>query len=217
MNPPTTKQRELARWYDRQLAQLYPDATCELHHADAFQLLVATILSAQCTDVRVNAVTPGLFARWPDAASMAQAEVNELEQVIHSTGFYRNKAKAILAASRLIVQQFGGQVPSTMPQLLLLPGVARKTANVVLGNAYGKSEGVVVDTHVQRLAQRLGLTRQHEPGKIEQVLMSLFPRESWTMLSHRLIWHGRRVCAARSPACDRCALAERCPKKPSRK
>lgn len=210
-------QRELAHWYGDKLARLYPQATCELNHADAFQLLVATILSAQCTDVRVNMVTPSLFARWPNASAMARANLSELEQAIHSTGFYRNKAKAILQTSRLIVETFGGQVPSTMQELLTLPGVARKTANVVLGNAFGQSQGVVVDTHVQRLAQRLGLTRHHAPAKVESALMELFPADQWTVLSHRLIWHGRRVCMARNPACDRCGLAERCLRQIARK
>jgi endonuclease-3 len=190
----------------------YPDATCALHHTNAFQLLVATILSAQCTDVRVNQVTPALFARYPGPREFAAAPLPEVEGAIRSTGFYHNKAKAIVGASRLLVEKFSGQVPRTMEELLELPGVARKTANVVLGNAFGQNQGVVVDTHVARLAVRLGLTRQKEPAKIERDLMAMFPRQDWTMLAHLLIFHGRQVCTARRPACDRCVLNEVCPK-----
>ena len=202
----------LARWYDGKLAEIYPDARCALNHRNAFELLVSTILSAQCTDVRVNMVSPNVFKRWPDAAALARTSQAELESVIRSTGFYRNKAKSLLGASRLIVERFGGRVPDTMAELLELPGVARKTANVVLGNAFGKNEGVVVDTHIARLAGRMGLSRQSDPAKIERDLMALFPRPEWTILAHRLIEHGRKTCAARKPQCDACALAARCPK-----
>jgi endonuclease III len=210
----TAKPADIAR--ARAIYQLllkqYPDAHCALNHRNAFELLVATILSAQCTDVRVNMVTPELFAKYPDAPAFAAAPPGELEQAIRSTGFYRNKAKALGGAGRLLVEKFGGQVPGDMEALLQLPGVARKTANVVLGNAFGKNEGVVVDTHVSRLAQRLGLSRQTDPAKIERDLMALFPREDWTMLAHLLIFHGRQVCAARKPACERCPLGHICPK-----
>jgi endonuclease-3 len=194
------------------LRAAYPDAACALHHRNPFELLVATILSAQCTDVRVNMVTPALFARYPGPRQFAAAEIPEVEQAIRSTGFYHNKAKAIVGASKLLVEKFGAQVPQTMEELLELPGVARKTANVVLGNAFGKNEGVVVDTHVARLSGRLGLSRQKDPVKIERDLAALFPRDQWTMLAHLLIFHGRRVCAARRPACERCVLSALCSK-----
>jgi len=196
----------------RRLRRAYPDAACALHHRNPFELLAATILSAQCTDVRVNLVTPGLFARYPGPREFAGADLARVEQAIRSTGFYRNKAKAMVGASKLLVETFAAQVPQTMDELLQLPGVARKTANVVLGNAFGKNEGVVVDTHVARLSGRLGLSRQSDPVKIERDLMALFPREDWTMLAHLLIFHGRRVCAARRPACDGCVLSGICPK-----
>ena len=193
------------------LAGLYPDAYCELHHENAFQLLIATILSAQCTDERVNKTTPALFARFPTPQAMAEADVQELETLIKSTGFFRNKAKSILGASRRIVTEFGGRVPDEMDALLTLPGVARKTASVVLGNAFGKNEGIAVDTHVTRLTQRWGITRQTDPKKIEQELMSALPRSEWTSFSHRTIFHGRRVCDARKPDCAGCTLADLCP------
>lgn len=193
------------------LKKLYPDARCTLHHQSPLQLLVATILSAQCTDVRVNLVTPLLFARFPDAAALAQAAPSEIEAIIRSTGFFRAKAKSIQAAARQLVDQHGGQVPETMAALTALPGVGRKTANVVLGNAFGQNVGVVVDTHVGRLARRLGLTRQEDPEKVEQDLMALIPREQWTRFAHQLILHGRQVCAARRPDCGHCPLAELCP------
>jgi endonuclease-3 len=196
----------------RRLLRLYPDATCALHHRSPFELLVATILSAQCTDVRVNQVTPALFERYPGPREFAAAKLPEVEQAVRSTGFYHNKAGAITGAGRMIVEKFGGRVPETMEELLELPGVARKTANVVLGNAFGQNVGVVVDTHVSRLAQRLGLTRQKDPAKIERDLMALFPRQRWTMLAHLLIFHGRQVCTARRPACEQCILSELCPK-----
>lgn len=193
------------------LQGLYPDAYCELNHRNAFELLVATILSAQCTDVRVNMTTPALFARFPTPQAMAEAEPAELERLVKSTGFYRNKAKSLLGAARRIVTEYGGHVPDTMDELLTLPGVARKTASVVLGNAFRKNEGIAVDTHVTRLTQRWGLTKQTDPKKIEQELMAVLPREQWTTFSHRTIFHGRRVCDARKPACDACTLADVCP------
>jgi endonuclease-3 len=195
----------------RVLDELYPDAHCELDFEGPFQLLVATILSAQCTDKRVNMVTPVLFKRYPDPESMAVADPRELEKIIQSTGFFRNKAKSILGAARLLCEDFDGKVPKEMEQLLTLPGVARKTANVVLGSAFGKNEGVVVDTHIGRLSQRLKLTRQTEPVKIERDLMEKIPREKWTQFGHQLIWHGRRVCFARKPDCAHCALQPHCP------
>ncbi len=195
----------------RRLTTLYPDAHCELDFRSPFELLVATILSAQCTDKRVNMTTPGLFARFPDAASLAAAPVEELESIIKSTGFFRAKAKSLLGMSNALVEHHAGNVPSSMPELVVLPGVGRKTANVVLGNAFDINVGVVVDTHVARLSNRLGLTRESDPIKIEQALMKLFPSEEWTMLSHLLIWHGRRVCDARKPRCFACALSDICP------
>ena len=184
----------------------YPDPRCALNHKNAFELVMATILSAQCTDERVNMVTPALFKKYPNARKLASAPTETVEELIRSTGFYRNKAKSLIGASHRMVEVFGGEVPRTMEDLLTLPGVARKTANVVLGNAFNINEGVVVDTHVQRLTRRMGLTRETEPVKIEQDLMRLFPREEWTNLSHRLILHGRAVCDARAPACARCVL-----------
>jgi endonuclease III len=193
------------------LKQLYPDATCTLNYATPVQLLVATILSAQCTDERVNQVTPALFERFPDAESLAIADLEALEQLVRSTGFYRNKAKNIRAACRLIVDEFGGDVPKTMDELLRLPGVARKTANVVLAHAFGLNMGVTVDTHVKRLSFRLGLTQHTDPLRIEKDLMRLLPQPDWENWSIRLIYHGRAVCNARNPACDRCSLADLCP------
>ncbi len=193
------------------LAQLYPDAHCELRFADPFQLLVATILSAQSTDKMVNSVTPALFARFPDAAALAAADPIEVEKLVASTGFFRQKTKNIIGAARLIAREFGGAVPRTMDELTRLPGVARKTANVVLGSAYGMNEGIAVDTHVTRLSARLGLTRETDPPKIEQDLLELFPRDRWTVLGHQIIWHGRRVCHARKPQCGACLLAPHCP------
>ena len=196
--------------YARLLA-LYPDAHCELDYRNAFELLVATILSAQCTDRRVNMVTPRLFEAYSTPAALAAARHADLEEIIKSTGFFRNKAKSIIGMAGAIADRHNGDVPGTMEQLVQLPGVGRKTANVVLGNALGVNDGVVVDTHVTRLANRLGLTRETDPVRIEQELMPLFPRESWTMLSHLLIWHGRRVCDARRPRCGDCVLATICP------
>ena len=189
----------------------YPGADCSLDHADAFQLLVSTILSAQCTDARVNAVTPGLFRRLPTPAAMAAAGP-ELEALIRSTGFFNAKARSIRGACRAIVASHGGKVPRTMEELLALPGVGRKTANVVLGNAFGAAEGVVVDTHVGRLARRLGWTRHADPVKVEADLNALLPREAWVFASHALILHEQRVCPSRSPRCASCFLADVCPK-----
>jgi len=195
----------------RLLAEEYPEAECALHHDGPFQLLAATILSAQCTDERVNQVTPDLFGRWPDAARLARAEVDDVAEVVRSTGFYRNKAKNLVGMARGLVERHGGEVPADMAALTALPGVARKTANVVLGTAFGIAEGVVVDTHVHRLSHRLGLSAHHDPQKVESELMRLLPREEWTAFSHRLIFHGRRVCVARSPRCAVCTLREICP------
>jgi endonuclease-3 len=206
------RRRGAADAVDRALAGAYPAAACELHHRDAYQLLVATILSAQCTDARVNQVTPALFKRWPNAAMLARADQAELEDAIRSTGFYRNKAKSLLGMAHAVVERHGGAIPADMDALTALPGVGRKTANVVLGTAFGLATGVVVDTHVARLAKRLGLTRQTDPVKIERDLMRAFPSSGWIALSHRLILHGRRVCSARKPACDRCPLAAVCPR-----
>lgn len=197
---------------DAALAEVYPDATCELVFRSPYELLVATILSAQCTDARVNMVTPALFARYPDPSALANAAPSELEELIRSTGFFRNKAKALLGMAQAVVERHGGQIPADMDALTALPGVGRKTANVLLGTAWGLATGVVVDTHVTRLSQRLGLSRERDPEKIERDLMELFPQSSWVALSHRLILHGRRVCTARAPACSRCPLAELCPR-----
>ncbi len=193
------------------LKRLYPDATCSLTYATPVQLLVATILSAQCTDERVNQVTPVLFSRFPDAASLANADLAELENLVRSTGFYRNKAKNIQGACRMIVNEFDSVVPDQMEHLLKLPGVARKTANVVLAHAYGINAGVTVDTHVKRLSQRLGLTKYPDPIHIEKDLMKLLPQPDWENWSIRLIYHGRAVCKARSPVCLACELADLCP------
>jgi endonuclease III len=193
------------------LESLYPDAHCELDFATPFQLLIATILSAQTTDVRVNKVTPVLFAKYGTPEPLAAATPKQIEPIIQSTGFFRNKAKSIVGAARVIMEDFDGEVPRTMDELLTLPGVARKTANVVLGSAFGINDGFVVDTHVMRLSNRLRLTRQLEPPKIEKDLMAKLPREKWTKLGHQLIWHGRRVCFARKPACHLCALSPHCP------
>lgn len=193
------------------LKAAYPEARCALEHTDPFQLLVATILSAQCTDARVNQVTPGLFARFPDARAMSGANQEELETIVRSTGFYRNKAKSIRGASARLVEAFAGRVPRTMEELLTLPGVARKTANVVLGTGYGLAEGVVVDTHVERLSRRLGLSKGRNPEEVERDLMRLVPREEWILLSHLLIFHGRRTCDARRPRCEACPVADLCP------
>ena len=193
------------------LAREYPDATCALDHRNPYELLVATILSAQCTDKRVNMVTPALFAKYPDAQALSIADPEQLQEMIKSTGFFRNKAKSLLGMSNAVVEKHGGKVPRAMDSLVTLPGVGRKTANVVLGNAFGTNEGVVVDTHVSRLSQRLQLTKHADPVKIEQDLIGLFPREQWTMLSHLLISHGREICDARKPLCERCVVNDLCP------
>src|SRR6185312_12398477 len=193
------------------LAEAWPDATCELDHRNAYELVVATILSAQSTDRMINTVTPKLFAKYPNAAALAKADQAVLEEEIHSTGFFRMKARSLIGMAKALVERHGGEVPATMEELLELPGVARKTANVVLGTALGKNEGVVVDTHVARLSQRLGLTAETEPVAIEQDLMALLPRDQWTIFAHRLIWHGRRVCSAKNPDHDHCLLAPVCP------
>ena len=195
----------------RRLHAAYPDARCSLDYADAFQLLVATILSAQCTDERVNMVTPLLFMRFPTAAAMAEGSVEDVEALIKSTGFYHNKAKSILGAARRVVAEFNGEVPRTMVELLTVPGAARKTANVVLSNAYDVVEGIAVDTHVGRLAGRLGLSAEATPEKIERDLMRVLPQEEWCFTNHALIAHGRAVCQARKPNCAACMLLDLCP------
>jgi endonuclease III len=195
----------------QRLAVAYPDATCALNHRSPFELLVATILSAQCTDERVNMVTPALFAKYRQPEEYLSVPVEELERDIHSTGFFRNKAKSIRGAAQLLVEQFGGELPRTMEEMLTLPGVARKTANVVLGTAFGLAEGIAVDTHVRRLSRRLGLTQHDDPVKIERDLMALVPREGWISVSHRLILHGRQICHARRPNCAGCTLTDLCP------
>jgi len=195
------------------LRKLYPEATCELNFKNPLQLLVATILSAQCTDKRVNMVTPALFKKYPTAAAFAKADPTELESMVRSTGFYRSKAKSVMDACKALVERFAGAVPRTMDELLTLRGVARKTANVVLGTAYGVAAGVVVDTHVIRLSYRLGLSDEKDPVKIEKDLMALVPQKDWTFFGHALTWHGRRVCFARSPDCPGCSLRSVCPKR----
>jgi endonuclease-3 len=192
------------------LDEAYPDANCELKHENAFQLLISTILSAQCTDVRVNQVAETLYKKYPDAKAFAYATPSELEMEIRPTGFFRNKTKSVMGASKAIIEKFGGQVPRTMEEILTLPGVARKTGNVVLGTAYGIASGVVVDTHVLRLSKRLDLTRNDDPKKVEQDLMKIIPREKWIQFSHQIIWHGRRVCHARKPKCIECNLESLC-------
>jgi len=193
------------------LKREYPGARCALHHGDAYQLLVATILSAQCTDARVNMVTPAFFARYPSPEALARADRGEVEEMIRSTGFFRNKSRSLIGMAQALVADHGGRVPRSMEELRVLPGVGRKTANVVLGNAYGINEGVTVDTHVTRLSRLLGLTRHADPAKIEQDLMPLFPQQDWALLSHLLIFHGRQVCIARRPRCPVCVLADLCP------
>lgn len=200
-----------ARRIRRLLAKLYPDAFCALHFANPLQLLIATMLSAQCTDKRVNLVTPALFRKYPDAAAFAAANPRELERAIASTGFFRNKARNIIACCQRIMEHHDGQVPRTLDELVQLPGVGRKTANVILGNAFGVP-GITVDTHVGRLSRRMGLTVHTDPVKVEQDLMRLIPRKEWTMFSHRMIFHGRQVCFARKPNCPGCTLAAVCPR-----
>jgi len=199
-----------ARRVDRMLAERYPDARCELNFRNPLELLIATVLSAQTTDVRVNATTPELFDRWPDAAAMAGADLRDLEDVLHPVGFYRAKAQSVVGIGAALVERFGGQVPRRLEDLVTLPGVGRKTANVVLGNAFGVP-GITVDTHVQRLSHRLGYTTSEDPVVIEAELGALLEKREWTMASHRLIFHGRRTCFARRPACGACPVAALCP------
>ena len=194
----------------KRLAEMYPTATCALHHKNAWELLVATILSAQCTDARVNMVTPVIFKKYPTPRHFAALKPEELEPDIRATGFFRNKAKSLVGAARKIVEQFGGKVPDTMEQLLTVPGAARKTANVVLGTWFHKAEGVVVDTHVHRISRRLELTKSDDPKSIEQDLMQVIPRDQWIDFAHRLIWHGRALCVARRPKCADCKLETVC-------
>ncbi len=210
MSAPRTP-RARARRISLRLAALYPDAHCKLRYENPLQLLVATILSAQCTDARVNQVTPKLFGRFPVAAALANSDPKELERIIHATGFFRAKARSIRLCCRQLLDRHGGEVPATMAELTALTGVGRKTANVILGNAFGLP-GLPVDTHVGRLARRLGLTAESDPVKVERDLTALFPPAEWTMLGHRLIFHGRRVCHSRAPLCDGCGLAKECPR-----
>jgi endonuclease-3 len=205
------ERKALATEIYRRLSATYPDAHCALDHEDPYQLLVATILSAQCTDKRVNMVTPDLFKRYPGAPALADAKPDELEEAIKSTGFFRNKTKSLLGMAHALVERHGGDVPDSMEELTELPGVGRKTANVILGNAFNKNLGIVVDTHVTRLSNRLGLTRETDAVRIEDDLMPLFPREQWTMVSHLLIEHGRQICIARAPRCEVCPLNDICP------
>jgi len=207
---PDTATVRRARRVGRALAEAYPDAHCELDFANPLELLIATVLSAQCTDKRVNQVTPALFARYPDAAAYAAADREELESLIQPTGFFRAKAASIQGIAQVLCDRYGGEVPDRLEDLVTLPGVGRKTANVVLGNAFGVP-GITVDTHVARLARRLGWTTNDDPDRIEADLMALFPRAEWTDLSHRIIWHGRRCCHARRPACGACPVARACP------
>lgn len=213
--PPVALTRR-ARRINKALAEVYPDARCELDFTNPFELLVATVLSAQCTDVRVNMVTPHLFARYPDPQSMAAAERTELEEIIRSTGFYRAKAQSLLGLSHDIVERYNGQIPARMKDLITLPGVGRKTANVVLGNAFN-TPGITVDTHMGRLARRLGLTVNEDPVVVERELNRLIERREWTLFSHRIIFHGRRRCKARKPECGACEIAHLCPTAPGAK
>ncbi len=208
-SPAARKRR--ARRILKQLDLDYPDAECALRHSSAWELLAATILSAQCTDVRVNKVTPDLFAAYPTVADVAEAPLEHLEDLVRTTGFFRNKAKSLKGSAHRIVTQYGGRVPSRMDQLVTLPGVARKTANVVTGTWFGKSTGVVVDTHVQRVSRRLALTEEKAPKQIERNLMDLLPRTRWVRYAHQIIHHGRQVCNARRPRCDQCGLTALCP------
>jgi endonuclease III len=204
------KQARAAQIYQI-LAQTYPDAHCALDHRNAYELTAATILSAQCTDERVNMVTPALFRAYPDPRALAEARQEDVEAIIHSTGFYRNKARSLIGMAQLVMEKHGGEIPPRMNDLVHLPGVGRKTANVVLGNAFGIDEGIVVDTHVGRLSRRMGLTRQEDPVRIERDLVRIFPQGWWTMLSHLLIFHGRQQCPARRPRCGGCPVAHLCP------
>ena len=210
-NPAAKKNKYLrAEQIYARLEAAYPDAKCALNHSNPLQLLVATILSAQSTDKMVNTISPALFKKYRTAKDFANADTAELEAMIHSSGFFRNKAKSIKGATRIIADEYGGKVPDEMDELLKLPGVARKTANVVLGVAYGKAEGVVVDTHVQRLARRLDFSKEERPDRIEQDLMQVIPKDKWIQFSHQIIWHGRRVCQARKPKCTECNMESLC-------
>ncbi|HEV2720072.1 MAG TPA: endonuclease III, partial [Thermoanaerobaculia bacterium] len=206
-----TKKQERATEINARLKRMYPKAKCSLDYTTPFELLIATMLSAQSTDVRVNIVTKSLFRKYPGPAAFANASQVEMERDVRQTGFFRNKAKAVIAASKAIVERHGGEVPRTMEELTALPGVGRKTANVVLGNAFKVNVGVVVDTHVARVSGRLGLTAHSEPGKIEHDLIKLIPQKEWTVFSHRLIYHGRQICIARKPKCAECDLNDVCP------
>jgi len=206
-----TKKQERALEINARLKRMYPKAKCSLDYTTPFELLMATILSAQSTDMRVNIVTKSLFRKYPGPAAFASANQVEMERDVKQTGFFRNKAKAVIACSKAIVERHGGEVPRTMEELTALPGVGRKTANVVLGNAFKINVGVVVDTHVARVSGRLGLTAHNEPAKIEQDLMKLIPQKEWTVFSHRLIYHGRQICVARKPRCAQCDLNDVCP------
>jgi endonuclease-3 len=206
-----TQRKQRARQVLKRLREALPEPRCELDHENAWQLLVATILSAQSTDARVNLVTPELFRRFPTAAKLGAAPLPVVEELVRTTGFYRNKAKAIVAASRIVAQEHGGEVPRSLPALIELPGVARKTANVVLGTAYGLATGIVVDTHAGRVARRLDLTAEDDPGKVESDLCALFPQSEWIAIGHRFVLHGRYVCKAKKPDCAGCSLAECCP------
>jgi len=208
---PKLKTPDEARHMLALLRAAHPDAHCELDHTDPFQLIVATVLSAQSTDVAVNQVTPSLFKRWPDARALSRAAQPDVEKAIGRLGMFRQKSKNLIGLSKMLVERHGGEVPRSLAELVELPGVGRKTANVVLGVAFGTPEGVVVDTHVQRIAQRLGWTRHGDPADIEQDLMRTFPREDWDILSHTLIFHGRRICTARKPACAACPVSAECP------
>ena len=203
--------RERAREVYDLLLETYPDAHCELDHSNAYELTAATILSAQCTDVRVNMVTPDLFRQYPTPEDLAGARQEDVEEIVRSTGFYRNKARNLIGMAEAVAERHGGEIPRTLAELVKLPGVGRKTANVVLGNAFGIDEGVVVDTHVKRIAGRLRFTRQTDPVKVERDLMEIFPQERWTLLSHLLIFHGRSLCPARKPRCGQCPVAHLCP------
>ncbi len=205
------KKIEVAAAVYQRLKKIYPDAHCELNHSNAFELLIATILSAQCTDARVNMVTPGLFQRFPNPEALANASLEEVEEAIKSINFFRNKSKSLLGCAQKLVLNHKGQVPKTVEELSDLPGVGRKTANVVLGNAFNINTGIVVDTHVKRTTHLLGLTKQTDPEKVEIDLMKLFPNEAWTEISHLLIFLGRRTCIARRPQCDLCLLKDLCP------
>lgn len=210
MPAPDVDRRQQARKIARALRKAYPDAVCALRHENAYQLLVATILSAQCTDERVNMVTPDFFAKYPGPRELAAARPRDVETLIQSTGFFRNKTKSLIGMARGIVERHDGRVPETLDELIKLPGVGRKTANVVLGTAFGIPSGVVVDTHVKRITRLLGLTAETNPDKIEQELMQLLPRKEWIDFSHRLIHHGRRICIARRPRCTECPLLKHC-------